>query len=107
MIESGRVPGKSRISASTKKLSERVPKNGRFRVRTGKWKDSGKNRDKVESVLVPKNCSNEYRKWKNTGQYRKMIESGRVPGKGRIRAIIVKLFEPVPKNGRIRVSTRK
>ena len=34
-----------------------------------------------------------------------MIESGRVPGKGRIHAIIEKLSEPVPKNGRIRVST--
>ena len=62
MIESGRVPGKGRIRASTVKLCERVLKNGRMRVSTGKWKDSGEYRDKVESVRVLKNCPNEYRK---------------------------------------------
>ena len=34
-----------------------------------------------------------------------MLESGRVPGKGRIRAIIEKLSWRVPENGRICVST--
>ena len=36
-----------------------------------------------------------------------MVESGRVPGKGRIKASIEKLFRGVPKNGRISVSTEK
>ena len=36
-----------------------------------------------------------------------MIESGHVPGKGRIRASILKLFPRVPKNARISVSTGK
>ena len=36
-----------------------------------------------------------------------MIESGRVPGKGRIRASIQKLFPRVPENCRIYESTEK
>ena len=36
-----------------------------------------------------------------------MIESGRVPRKGRIRAITEKLSERVPENAKIRVSTGK
>ena len=36
-----------------------------------------------------------------------MVESGRVPGKGRIRATIEKLFGPVPKNARMSVTTGK
>ena len=36
-----------------------------------------------------------------------MVEYGRVPGKGRIRAIIEKLSRRVPKNGRIYMSTEK
>ena len=77
MIESGRVPGKGRIHASTEKLSEQIPNNGRFTISTGKWKDSGQNRDKAESVRVPKICPNEYRK---------MEELGSVPKNDRIRA---------------------
>ena len=90
MIESGRVPGKGRIHASTQKLSKRVPKNYRIRVSTGKWKDSGENWDKVESVRAQKNCPNEYRK---------MVELGSVLENGRIRASTEK--------GRIRFSTGK
>ena len=77
MIESGRVSGKGRIRASVEKLSERVPKNGIIWVNTGKWKDSGENRDKVESVRLQKKCSN---------QYRKMVESRSVPENDRIPA---------------------
>ena len=62
MVESGRVPGKGRISASTKKLSGRVSKNGRISVSTGKWLNPGEYREKVESVRVPKNCQDEYLK---------------------------------------------
>ena len=43
----------------------------------------GEYQEKVESVRVSKNFSNEYRK---------MVELVRVPGKGRIRASIEKLF---------------
>ena len=35
MIESGGVPGKGRIRASTEKMLERVPNNGRISVSTG------------------------------------------------------------------------
>ena len=62
MVESGQVLGKGRIRAITEKLSERVPKNGRIRVSTGKWKDLGEYGDKVESVRVSKNCSSKYKK---------------------------------------------
>ena len=36
-----------------------------------------------------------------------MVKSGRVPGKGKIRASIEKLFEQVQEKGRISVSTQK
>ena len=36
-----------------------------------------------------------------------MVESGRVPGKGRIRATIEKLYRGVSENGRISMSTGK
>ena len=58
-------------------MSERVPKNARISVSTGKWQNPGEYREKVESVRVPKNCPDEYLK---------MVESARLPGKGRIRA---------------------
>ena len=37
MEESGRVPGKGRIRASTKKLFGQEPKNARINVNTEKW----------------------------------------------------------------------
>ena len=79
MIESGSVPEndrirantrKGQIRASTKKLSERVPKNGRIRVSPRKRKNPGEYREKVESVRVSKNCAKEYGK---------KVESGSVP----------------------------
>ena len=54
--------------------------------------------EKVESMRVPKNYLDEYRK---------MVESGRVPGKSRIRASTEKLSERVSEKGRISVSTEK
>ena len=70
MVEPGRVPGKCRIRASTEKLSGRVPKNARISVSTGKWKNPGEYREKVESVRVLKNFLDKYRK---------MVESELVP----------------------------
>ena len=62
MVESERVPGKGRNRATTEKLSVRVTKNGRISVSTGKWYNPGEYREKVESVLVPKTCPDEYQK---------------------------------------------
>ena len=56
-------------------------------------------------MRVSKNCPGEYRKGSNLFEYRKMVDSGRVPGKGRIRAITEKESKPVSKNGRISVRT--
>ena len=85
MIESGRGPGKGRISASTENMSERVPKNDRIRVSTGKKMNLGEYQEKVEFVRVPKNCPNEYGK---------RIESGSVPKNNRIRASTGKMYNP-------------
>ena len=62
MIESERVPGKGGISVSTLKLSGRVPKNGRISVSTGKLLNPCEYWGKVESVRVPEDCLDEYRK---------------------------------------------
>ena len=43
----------------------------------------------------------------NQFEYRKMVESVQVPGKGRIRASIEKLFRWVLEKGPINVSTEK
>ena len=75
MRESGRLSGKGRIRASNEKHCEQVPKNGRIRVSTGKLLNPGEYREKVESVRVPRNFSDEYRK---------MVESRSVPKNGRI-----------------------
>ena len=93
----------------------RVPKNGKIRVNTEKWKDLGEYQDKVESVQVSKNCPN---------QYRKMVEPVSVPENDRIRTSTGEMVESVrvpknfsnehrkmvesgsvPKNDRIRAST--
>ena len=62
MASSGSVPGKGRICARVKKLSRRVPENGRISVNTEKWHNSGQYREKVESVRVSKNSLEEYGK---------------------------------------------
>ena len=62
MVESGRVQVKGRICASTEKLYGRLPKYGSISVSTATWKNLGEYREKVESVRLPKNCSDEYLK---------------------------------------------
>ena len=62
MVESGRLPGKGRIRASTEKLSRRVSEKGRMSVSTEKWYNLGEYREKVESVPLLKNCPNEFTK---------------------------------------------
>ena len=88
MASSGSVPGKGRIRASVKKLSRRVPENGRISVNTEKWYHPSHYREKVESVRVSKNCLGgvpkkgricvSTEKWHNSGQYREKVESVRV-----------------------------
>ena len=92
MVEFGRVTRKGIIRATNEKLSERVSnnyldkyrrtvgreqKNGRTCMNTRNWKNPGEYQGKVESVRVPKNF---------TDQYRKMVEFVSVPENGRIRA---------------------
>ena len=84
-----------------------VPKNGRIRSSTRKrW-------NPCEYIETFRTCS---LKGYNQCQYRKMVESRRVLGKGRIGASTEKLSRrvpeklesvSVPKNGRIRSSTRE
>ena len=62
MIESGRVPRKGRIRATTKKVSGRVSENGRISVCTGEWYNPNEYREKVESVRVKKNFPDKYLK---------------------------------------------
>ena len=54
-----------------------VPEQGPINVSTEKWKNPVEYTEKVESVRVSKNCSNEYQK---------RVQSMRVPKNGRIRA---------------------
>ena len=81
MVESGRVPGKGRIRASTGKRQNPCEFQKTFPYSTEKG-----------STLL---------------EYRKMVESGRVPGKCRIRASVKKLSRRVPEKGRICGSTEK
>ena len=81
MVESVLVPGKGRISASIEKLIRWVPEKVPISVSTEKCYNPGGYQEKVESVRVSKNCSDEY--WK------------------RVQSMCA------PKNGRIWVSTRK
>ena len=48
MASSGSVPGKGRIRASVKKMSQRVPENGRISVNTEKWYLPSHYREKVK-----------------------------------------------------------
>ena len=66
LFESRRVPAKDGIRASTKKHYGPERKNGRMCVSTGTLLNPGEYRQKVESVRVPKNCLD---------QFRKMVES--------------------------------
>ena len=74
---------------------------------TEKWSNrasTGKRKNPYEYKKIVR-VSTE--KWSNQCDYRKMVESVRVPGKGRIRATIEKLFGCVPKMGPINVRTEK
>ena len=61
MVESGRLPVNGRIRAIIENLFGCVPKNGPISVSTEKWSNPCEYREKVESVRVSKNCSDEYR----------------------------------------------
>ena len=134
MVESRRIPGKSRIRASIEKVSRRLPKKARINVSTKKWYNSSEYWEKVESVRISKNCLDAYQKMveavcvpkngrieasiekivsanngkgSNECEYRKMVESRRVSGKGRIRASIENVSRRLHKKARINVSTEK
>ena len=107
MLESVRVPGKGRTPTSIEKLFGWVLEKGPINVSTEKKKNPGEYQEKVESVRLSKNSTDEYRKVSNQCEYRKMVESGRVPGKSRIRASIEKLSWQLPKKGRVFVNTKK
>ena len=62
MEEFGWVPGKSRIRASIEKLFGSVSEKGPINVSTEKCKNLFEYQEKVESVRVSKNCSDEYQK---------------------------------------------
>ena len=98
MIEFRRLSGKWRIRASTEKLFEPVPKNGRIRVSIRKWENPGDYFEKVEFVRVPRNFP---------GEYQKMVESGSVPENDRIRATIGKMENPCEYRETFRTCTQK
>ena len=50
------------MRASIEKMFGWVPKKGPINVSTEKWKNPGEYQEKVESVRVSKNCSDEYPK---------------------------------------------
>ena len=62
MEKSGPILGSGRIRASIEKLTRRVPEKLTISVNTEKWWNPGQYRDQVESMRVPKNNSDEYRK---------------------------------------------
>ena len=62
MVDFGRVPGKGGIRAKIEKLSRRVPEKGRICMSIEKYWNPGEYREKVESLLVSKNCPGEYLK---------------------------------------------
>ena len=62
MVESRREPRNSRFRATIEKLSGRVSETGRISVSTGKWKNPGEYREKVEPMPLLKNCPDEFPK---------------------------------------------
>ena len=86
------------MHTTAEKLSVRVPKNGRIRVSTGKCENPGEYREKVESVRVPRNFPDEYRK---------MVESGSVPENDRIRVSTGKRLNPCEYGETFQKSTGK
>ena len=93
MASSGSVPGKGITRAIVEKLSRRGIENGGINVSTEKWQNPGEYQEKVESVRVSKNCSCEFGK---RVQSMCAPKNGRIrmsTKKSRIRASIEKLFE--------------
>ena len=70
IVESGQVPTKGGIRASTEKLSGLVRKNGRISVSIRTLLNPGEHWQEVEFVRVPNNCPDKYGK---------MVESVCVP----------------------------
>ena len=62
MVESGRVPGEGRLRATIEKLPGRVSEKGRISVSTRNLENPGEHREKVESVPLLKNCTDDYQK---------------------------------------------
>ena len=76
MVESGRVPGKSRIRASVEKLSGRVSERSRISESIKKMVESGREvKGRIRASIE-----------KLSGEYRKRVELVRVSNNGRIRA---------------------
>ena len=98
MVEFVRVPRKGRIPTTIEKLFGWVPEKGPINVSTEKWKNPGEYQEKVESVRVSKNCSDEYRK---------SLQSVWVRKNGRIRASTGKRKNPLEYQKTVRVSTGK
>ena len=62
MVESGRVPREGRLRATIEKLSGRVSEKGRISVSTRNLENPGEHREKVESVSLLKNWTDDYQK---------------------------------------------
>ena len=62
IVESGRIPAKDGIRASTEKLSEPIRKNYRISVSTDKLLNPGDYWQKLESVRVLKSCPDQFEK---------------------------------------------
>ena len=78
--------------------SEQVAENARIRVSIDKWENTGEYGEKVESVRVPTNCLDEYRK---------KVESLLVLKNGRIRASTMKRYNPCHQSKTGRTSFEK
>ena len=87
MVESGRVPGEGRLRATFEKLPGRVSEKDRISVSTRNLENPGEHQEKVESVPLLKNCTDEFRK---------RVESMRVPENGKFRPIYYEKVESVP-----------
>ena len=62
MVESGRVPGEGRLRATFEKLPGRVSEKDRINVSTRNLENPGEHREKIESVPLLKNCTDDYHK---------------------------------------------
>ena len=98
VVESVRVPRKGKIPASIEKLFGWVPEKGSNQCEYRKMEESEWVPEKVESVRVSKNYSDDYRK---------SVQSVWVPKNGRIRASTRKRKNPCEYGKTVRVSNGK